>query len=267
MTKQPAIKSVLLEAQTLPQDICLKLQILGFASRFLLRYTHNVPDTRTSTPLSQSQHGCHNPTGKTTATDLKIRQVRSSLITDTIPAEANQSELDSNYLSMLQQLKIPPSNACPRRRLLPLFNIIREFIAICTCAASKVSETPWFNITGQLVMHGIIEEIRVSGNLSSEDLGTRLAWAPDASKEPKWTRNLFNYMDYLQPPAGVHPRIHLEGISNEFPFFQLEGILIDFLFSLMKKLDPPVLVQLERGKLNGMTRAETQMLKRRVGFV
>lgn len=134
-------------------------------------------------------------------------------------------------------------------------------------AAPKVSETRWFNITSQLIMQAIIEDVRICGNLSSEDLGTRLAWVPDASKELEWSRNLGNYMDYLQPPAGVHPRIHLEGISNEFPFFQFEGIVIDFLLNLMKRLEPPVLVQLERGKLNGMTNFETQMLKRRVGFV
>lgn len=177
-----------------------------------------------------------------------------------------ESALDSNYRSMLKQLKISLNNARPRTKLLLLSNTAREFTTLCSIAGPKVSETHLFNITSELIMQGIIEEIRVSGYLSSEDISTRLAWAPDASKESKWTRNFAKYMNYLQPPPGVHPKTHLDGISNEFSLFQFEGIVIDFLFNLMKKLDPPVLVQLERGKLCGMTRAETQMLKHRVGF-
>ncbi|GLB10648.1 hypothetical protein AtubIFM57258_007057 [Aspergillus tubingensis] len=39
-----------------------------------------------------------------------------------------------------------------------------------------------------------------------------------------------------------------------------------FLTDLMKTLDPPILIQLERGKLGGLSREETQQLKDRIGL-
>lgn len=189
-----------------------------------------------------------------------------SLSTDAMPPEAHENELNSNYLSMLHNLKIPPGNARSRRRLHPLLNITPEFIKLCAIASPKVSECCCSNITSQLIMQTIIEEIRIFGEPSPENLNARRVLGMPPSGELRWAQNCDTYINYLQPPPGVQPKIHIEDMSNKFPLFQFEGVVIDFLFNLMKKLDPPVLVQLERGKLRGMTGLETRQLKRRVGI-
>ncbi|RJE19384.1 hypothetical protein PHISCL_08280 [Aspergillus sclerotialis] len=183
-----------------------------------------------------------------------------------MPPEVHKNELDSNYLLMLQNLKIPPANACSRRRLLPLINITVEFIKLCAMASSKVPQPCWFNTISQLLMQSIIEELRIFGELSTQNLKARLAPELVSPRELEWAQNCDTYINYLQPPPGVHTKHHLEDISDRFPLFQLEGVIIDAIVNLMKKLDPPVLVQLERGKLRGMTVLETRRLKRRLGL-
>ncbi|KAL3446831.1 hypothetical protein BJX65DRAFT_308737 [Aspergillus insuetus] len=42
--------------------------------------------------------------------------------------------------------------------------------------------------------------------------------------------------------------------------------LFDALLNIMMSLEPPVLIQLERGKLNGLSRAQTEELKLRIGM-
>ncbi|KAL4945352.1 hypothetical protein BDV06DRAFT_40767 [Aspergillus oleicola] len=42
---------------------------------------------------------------------------------------------------------------------------------------------------------------------------------------------------------------------------------LEVLSSIMQLLDPPVLLQLERGRLEGLSRAETQQLKHKIGMV
>jgi hypothetical protein len=55
--------------------------------------------------------------------------------------------------------------------------------------------------------------------------------------------------------------------GRKLPLFRFEGDVIDLLFDIMKSLEPPVLIQLERGKLGDLSRAETQALKDRIGLI
>ena len=213
---------------------------------------------------SQDEHSKVN--GGTLAIGDKLCQIHSQ-VSDMISPRAHKNELDSNYLQMLQNLKIPPDNACPRRRLLPLLNITAEFIKLCAIATSKVPQPCCSNTISQLLMQSTIEELRIFGELSTQNIRARLALGLDPTRELKWVQDCDTHVNYLQPPPGVHPKHHLEDILDRFPLFQLEGVIIDVITNLTKKLDPPVLVQLERGKLRGMTGLETRRLKRRVGLV
>lgn len=170
---------------------------------------------------------------------------------------------DNNYNFMLTRLNIPTNEALPRIKLLPLSNCFGEFITLCNAAAERIPERRRLDITGQFMMHAVIEDITVFGNtLPGRSLDDCLTWSPDGLR----TKYRDKYLRHLQRPTGVPIETHLEHVSNRFPLFRFEEIAIGFLSDLMKILDPPVLLQLERGKLNGMTRAETQELKERIHF-
>lgn len=59
---------------------------------------------------------------------------------------------------------------------------------------------------------------------------------------------------------------YFQATSNERVLRRLKSAVVDFLSDLVKTLDPPVLVQLERGQLGKLSRAETEQLKIRVGI-
>lgn len=131
----------------------------------------------------------------------------------------------------------------------------------------QVSETRWFDIAARLTALAVVEEFRLFASVSTEDLCNRLSWLPDdRDKAREWVRVRGKYLDYLLLPEGKPPAVHLADISRELSLFQLEGTVIDFLCDTMKSLEPPVLIQLERGKLGDLSRAETQALKNRIGL-
>lgn len=168
---------------------------------------------------------------------------------------------------MLQQLRVHPDNAPPRRRLIPLSWIIREFIDLCVTTTMKESDSHWLDIAAQLTAQAIAEEFWIFASVSSEELHGRLIWVPsDPSMTVEWDRLCEKYMNRLQLPPDTPWEVRPEETPTALPLYHLEEVVIDFLLNLMKSLDAPVLVQLERGKLGGLTRAETQSLKDRIGI-
>lgn len=81
-----------------------------------------------------------------------------------------------------------------------------------------------------------------------------------------WKEMRQSYIDELIPVedmarAGPHGNAftsHLEAVANAHPPAAFESTLLDFLQAMSKSLPTPVLIQLENGKLDGMTEQETQ---------
>jgi hypothetical protein len=62
----------------------------------------------------------------------------------------------------------------------------------------------------------------------------------------------------LGGPASPSLISHLENVSARYPFSELEASLLEFSSALSASIAPPVLTQLERGHLDGMSPQETQ---------
>lgn len=147
-----------------------------------------------------------------------------------------------------------------------LSNTIPKFMDLCTMAKEKVSITRWVDITVQFLMEAAAEEYHRYGNGSLEAFNKCLCWEPkDNSQALAWKQASAKYVDCLKSQRTLLDA-HLETTSSEKSLHRLEGTVVDFLLDLMKTLDPPVLVQLERGQLGGLSRAETEHLKNQVGF-
>ena len=63
----------------------------------------------------------------------------------------------------------------------------------------------------------------------------------------------------LVPPAGTDLHSHLHGlIKNELPTSKFEECMIEFLDGLLQGQPTPILVQVEMGKVDGLSRRESR---------
>ncbi|KAF7590162.1 hypothetical protein BBP40_003183 [Aspergillus hancockii] len=150
-------------------------------------------------------------------------------------------------------------------KLISLSKLATTFISLCHAVGARLSETEWTGIATQFVIHAVLEEYRTSG--FSASFVECIAWAEETLDQISSRRQASGrYMNYLQPPSGTPLNAHLDTISARFPLHQFKYSVFDVLIGIMKVLEPPVLIQLERGRLWGLSRAETQQLKDRVGL-
>lgn len=221
-------------SHTLQQDLHIKLQLLDFTDIFFHSYTQLVSN-RTSAAERSPYRGVINP--PTTYHDPP----------QTYPAPS-----------------LGPSN--PRANT-HLHRIIPEFMKLCIAAKDKVSITRWVDIVAQFMIQAAAEDYRVNGRQLPELTDNYLSWKPeDHDQTLIWEQATAKYTSLTQAQKGTSLGADSEATLNQRSLSRLEGEVISFLNDLMDTLEAPVLVQLERGQLGQLSRAETEHLKSRVGF-
>jgi len=70
----------------------------------------------------------------------------------------------------------------------------------------------------------------------------------------------------MSPPNGVSLIDHLENLAAKYTITDFEDKVLGFLEMLQYSQAMPILSQVERGKVDGLTVAETDALKRRIGW-
>ncbi|OJJ34305.1 hypothetical protein ASPWEDRAFT_42274 [Aspergillus wentii DTO 134E9] len=242
------IKSKIPTSQTPTQDMRIKLQLLAFATLFLFNLPN--PDSRSVSPgSSRSTNGeTSNAAGNTTTADGQLSE--TWLLPNPMSHENDTRNEDS----------------CKART--PISEIATEFISLCFIAEAKISEPRWMDLAAQFAMHAMIEEYQASGDISTlKPLNEYIAWtATNFDQAQKWSKECAKYIKYLRPLPGTLLQDHLQVVSANMSGSRFAETVVDFLTDLMRTLEPPVLIQLERGKLGGLSRAETQQLKERVGL-
>lgn len=139
-----------------------------------------------------------------------------------------------------------------------------EFLDLCSTAASKVSETRWFDTGARFMVQAVIEEHR-EGIAPSDVLSKFRAWNPgDPARHAKWANVRQRYASELPNHSGMSAAHN--SISHKFPFAEFKTTVLVFLSDLMTTLDTPLLIELERGQIGNLSRAETQRLKERLGL-
>ncbi|OGM39753.1 hypothetical protein ABOM_011017 [Aspergillus bombycis] len=111
-------------------------------------------------------------------------------------------------------------------------------------------------------MQAAVEGYRKSQ--SSDSLSKHITWAESQMANMK--QAFTEYMSYLQPPDGTSLNVHMRTVSTKFPIDKFKCAVFDTLVKVMRVLEPPILIQLERGQLWGLSRADTKQLKDRVGL-
>ncbi|OOQ86865.1 hypothetical protein PEBR_19449 [Penicillium brasilianum] len=139
-----------------------------------------------------------------------------------------------------------------------------QFLGLGSLAVSKVSETRWFDLGARFMIQAALEEhfleITPRGALR-----TFYSWHPNGDQRiSRWSDVREHYAADI--PDSPDDEAGWESLYHGYSWAPFKATVIDFLFELMTTLDPPILVQLERGKLGSLTPAETQQLKQRIGW-
>lgn len=72
----------------------------------------------------------------------------------------------------------------------------------------------------------------------------------------------------LVPPAGTDLHTHLRSlIQNELSVPKFEECMIAFLDGLLRDQSTPILVQVEMGQVDGLSREEARVLQQAIGII
>ncbi|KAF9887113.1 hypothetical protein FE257_010488 [Aspergillus nanangensis] len=106
----------------------------------------------------------------------------------------------------------------------------------------------------QLIARTILEEHQASGDTLQDIINRHLE------------RPSTKFIKFLNRPMDTSLLDYLTIASGKMSSPELRTRLTVLLQTIMTTLEPPILIQLERGKLRGLSRAETQDLKDRIGI-
>ncbi|KAI9040515.1 uncharacterized protein KD926_008220 [Aspergillus affinis] len=160
---------------------------------------------------------------------------------------------------------------CPKRdddrgRPAALPEIVTQFTLLCNDAHTQIFGEKQRRIAARLIMQAALEVTTVQERRASENFDQELYKEVDNLITTLIRQVDIDMTNYWSPPMGITLAVQVESSSREMPLLNLQDAMVDFLSNLMEGLEAPVLVQLERGQLQGLSRTETKQLKEKVGF-
>lgn len=73
-------------------------------------------------------------------------------------------------------------------------------------------------------------------------------------------------MSQFVPVPNASLAMHLDSLAAKYPIQKFENQILGFIQNVAEFPEPPILTQLEHGKLEGLTVEETDAFKRRCGI-
>ncbi|KAJ5114591.1 hypothetical protein NUU61_000350 [Penicillium alfredii] len=197
-----------------------------------------------------------------------IQTFQSSRTESPAPPPSRDLKIKLQLLTVAHRLRgYTPARDARSRPTPTLSAIAIEFMDLCSAAVDKVSEPRWFDIGARFMLQAVLEEHRIADRTPSQALRQLFAWAPgEPDRDLKWAHSRHQYSSDLPLPGRPSAPERQDALAQKFPLFEFKNLVIEFLRDLMTTLDPPILIQLERGKLGSLSRAETQQLKARIGL-
>ncbi|KAG0154771.1 hypothetical protein PDIDSM_341 [Penicillium digitatum] len=165
------------------------------------------------------------------------------------------------YLSNLFLHWHPPKDR-DLGHFVPLSDIAVQFMDFCQSAVAHVSRRRWFDLGAHFMVHAMLEEhVRFP-----EQLHRLCNWRTnDSDLDIWWEVSRTMFLEYMPPPFGTADLKSREELDEVWPLQWLQHRYVDFCEDLMEVLDAPLLLQLEHGQLEGLTRGETQRVREYCG--
>ncbi|KAA6409059.1 MAG: hypothetical protein FRX48_07403 [Lasallia pustulata] len=101
----------------------------------------------------------------------------------------------------------------------------------------------------------------------SDDWEVNIMFSVEEGEVPEWARIRKHYIGMLLPPADMPLHTHFQKLlDGDLSPSVFQNLIAQFLDRLLDHQPEPLLVQLEKGRVEGLSGAQTQRLKRSVGF-
>ncbi|PWY65032.1 hypothetical protein BO70DRAFT_366831 [Aspergillus heteromorphus CBS 117.55] len=227
-------RTVLLHPDPLPRDMNIKIQVLEFAQLFFKNLV--FADQEHAPSIEVLQDGmCTDYVNENTVTENQTRPSRTKL-----PSGEDRLRTRNAY---------------------PCFHTLVELITLCSLADKK--------LPGDIIEHFVALaawDVYRLEDRSPNGYKIFMSHASERLHGTPYARFVQEYLSNFQPPIDPPPGTRTGTPPQELLQNKLQRSVFDFLACLMKTLDSPVLIQLERGKLVGLSREETEQLKGRVGL-
>ena len=166
------------------------------------------------------------------------------------------------YLSNLFLHWDPPKDR-DLGHFVPLSDIAVQFMDLCHSAVAHVSRRRWFDLGAHFMVHAILEE----QERFPDQLDRLRNWRTnDGELDIWWEVSCTMFLEHMPAPFGTAGPMSREELDETFPLKALQHRYVDFFEDLMEVLDAPLLLQLEQGRLEGLTREETQRVRNYCGF-
>jgi hypothetical protein len=170
--------------------------------------------------------------------------------------------------SMLDHMGIPPDSEIPDLdSSIALLDTVPGFMRIC-CKLPPPDRTNLLAMAPILLLHAALEQLLIYGQPVSDAIQRTLAWGWTGYQDPA---GHLARMESEQKLVALHeasqapnPPKEFKRLLQEHPYSDFETQLLLELNYLLDVIGTPILAQLERGQLDGMTAAETRSLMERL---
>lgn len=262
--------------QYVPDELQIKLQILTFANLMFRRHIQSwwLPSGATlhdqrkkNMERAKRWMRCHSDS------NLEIMHYGGSA-KPVIP----KSTLATNRRDMMSHLCVfcdqdfPDSEFC-----VSLLDILPEYVALCKMVPLNVTHS-WMNGAVVFMLQAAIEQILIYGNIIEDSIDEAFAWdwvevtgqvlwtsENNDAEASMWENKRISLKTSLLNNQRPTWEDHFRHLLTEFPLLHFDEMILELLSGLLKMLNTPVLMQLEAGKLDGLTVTETEAFKDRIG--
>ncbi|PWY65945.1 hypothetical protein BO94DRAFT_504594 [Aspergillus sclerotioniger CBS 115572] len=241
------IRAALLHAHLFSQDIHIKIQILEFAQIF--SDDHRLLEQSRAPATTELPQEIQRTTNRVEYPVTEARR-RSSFL-------RRPPRDDEPYISNGWPLVLNRS-----------YDLLERFITLCHASKNRLPEGH-ADIATKLIMQAALSECRTIGNRSRDgyrECVHRVIERLRKTSNSGISQANTEYLSYIRLPIDPPPDGTREAPQRISHINGMAPAVHVFLTNLMKTLNPPILLQLERGKLGGLSREETQQLKDKVGL-
>jgi hypothetical protein len=278
---------------TADPELKFRIKLLKLVTLFTQRFTRNP-----ATPQEAALDALRESNKKRAlewiqrTEDVPSSRLSVEIFDDFFPRPSQ--ELESNRSHVLQELDIPAEDRDSEEPFygtsscIPLLDILPLFMEVSASRnamnASNLSEEG-MHMAAEFMLQACLEQYLIVGAEGSDAIDMAFSWGYSsntgneeqaetemndmfedeeyAKEVVGWSEIKMSYLEALLPPdhgdANVSTNeFFLEKVAAKFPIDKFESSILEYLEALSKSISEPVLLQLESGKLDGMTEQETQ---------
>lgn len=255
----------------LPDQLSVRFQALTFGNLFFRRFTpsHYLPS-----PLTLHDQRKRNESRANTWLETHQGQIRSSTphgLSEkeiSLPLQIRRDMLA--HMGFFSDSDVPDVDST-----VSLLDTLPEFMSLFYMLAPE-DKARLAEVAVVLMLQAAIEQILVHGRRALEVVNEAFAWnwsenseaEPEGSEHADWDTLKYSMKTSISQASSDVSSVHgFNRLLHEYPLFTFEGSTLEALESLANTLAAPVLVQLERGKLEGLTEDETAEFEELVGIL